>query len=213
MRHARILAAVILLLLFAVLAFTACGGDDDGGSSSDNATATPTREQETSTPEGGSATEPATATATETAEAITLALADPCSLITKEEAAAALGQDISDPLPVQGLAQQVSGDIKAQVSVCSYIATSGVDSVSIDIWAAPGHADAIGQLVGFICSTKEAVGAIGDQACWYNSDHSEMQLQSGSYYLDLRALVGGVGGTGAEDVLLTLAPKAIDRLP
>jgi len=212
MRHARIIFGIVPILLLAAFAFSACGGgDDNGGGNKSTAT---TNAQGNSTSAGGTATRTAAANGTSAATATAASnngggdLGDPCSLLTKDEVAAALGGDIIEPSPLVVGSQPVGANVTATISNCSYTSTEGIDSVSIDIWAAPDNPSGIKNLTQFVCSTKESVSGVGDLACWYSSDHNELQFAAGGYFLDFH-------GTGdkANGALTDLAKKAIGRLP
>lgn len=104
----------------------------------------------------------------------------------------------------------VSADVTATVSACSYSAVVSAKSISVNVWSAPGNDSGIKQLTQFVCSSKESISGLGDVACWYDSDHTELQLSKGDAFLDLEYITLTGDGT---DLLQALAKKAIGRLP
>jgi hypothetical protein len=208
----RSVPIAMAIAALAAIAFAACGGGD---STSSTATATGASVASiTAAPSGAGTKTAAPAGATTAAATATQAngggdASDPCSFLTQAEVEAALGETVDAPKATAGGTLPVSGSVTANVSNCDYSSPTTVHSVSVDVWSAPGSSDAIKQLTQLVCSTKEAVSGLGDVACWYSSDHTELQFSKGATFLDLHGSTSGDPG----QLLTTLAQKAVDRLP
>lgn len=206
----RTLAILFAVVAVGALALAACGGDDDSGGGTATSTA---GGQVTQTTAAGNTSGATTAAATVAATATQQASsggANPCDLLTKSDVETALGESVNDAEYTLAGDTPVSADVTATVSVCSYSAIAGISSISLDIWSAPGNDSGIKQLTQFVCSSKESVSGLGDVACWYDSDHTELQLSKGASFLDLQFTT--LTGDGTE-LLQALAKKVIGRLP
>ena len=58
------------------------------------------------------------------------------------------------------------------------------------------------------CTNKEEVG-VGDISCWYDDGHLEVQVASGSSFLDIFATSQG----DTTEILETLSGTAVGNLP
>jgi hypothetical protein len=142
----------------------------------------------------------------------TVAGSDPCTLWTKQEVAAALAEPVDDGKPFSAGAQMILPGVTATVSNCEYSAAASSHSASVDVWRFPtSAASQAKQFMDIICRQKERVTGIGDYACWYSSDHDELQLSKGSTYLDIKVNLG-FNKVDATEPIKTLAKHAIDRL-
>ncbi|MEO8458507.1 MAG: hypothetical protein ABI559_11940 [Chloroflexota bacterium] len=169
-----------------MLAAVACGGGDD-------ATSTPTRA-------------PTSTGAAHSGSATAAAPNDVCSLVTRQEAAAAVGANVSDRAFTEPTPEPVAANLLAQVSTCAYSAETTGGYVKITLWEAPGGADKLSQAVHTSCSGKDEVSGVGDYACWFNDSHREMYVVKGSNYIDLSSSV-------AQDAALQqLVVVALSRL-
>ena len=103
---------------------------------------------------------------------------DACSLLTKEDAAAALGEAATGP-KATGPMTDGSG---ATVSACEYTG-SGYHRVQLDVRRVPASQLAI--FKGIICNkkTKDGLAGLGDLACWYNAEHEELHVIKGAVFL------------------------------
>lgn len=216
MRKKRSLIIAIFLLVVGAMFVVACGGGDD-----DATTATATSDQSGSgtspTAEPGSGTDAPTATAGSSNPTEKPAdggvVADACALVTKEEAEAALGSALQTPyVTYTGTANVGLTSAQATVSTCAYIADAGIPSANINYWSSPGNAAEIRAMVAEgvngACVNKEMIDGLGDVACWYDSQHVEIQLATGATFLDIFATVEG----DASGALLDMAEKAVGRL-
>jgi cytoskeletal protein RodZ len=210
------LIAAILLLIVGALFVVACGGDDDDAA---NPTATSDQSGSTAnaTAEPGDTSDAPTATAAssdpteEPDDGGTVA--DACALVTKEEAEAALGSALQAPyITYSGTANVGLTSAQATVSTCAYMSEAGVPSANITYWSSPGHATEIKAMVAEgvngACVNKEMIDGLGDVACWYDSQHAEIQLATGATFLDIFVTMEG----DASDALLDIAEKAVGRL-
>ena len=206
-------AACLILLALGAVALAACGGDDSGGN-----TPAPTSQQPGTSTKAAASPAAATGGATATnAPAATAApgggnttSANACALLTKADAEAALGESLPDPESVSVGSQQLGPGLTVSVSNCSYASATTTHSVEIDLWLADSSsASVLQQTIEFACQTKENISGLGDVACWYDSDHGELQVAKASAFLDLRATTGG----DATETLKALAQKALSRLP
>ena len=93
-----------------------------------------------------------------------------CSYLTKEDAAAALGEAIT-----KGPMATSMG--KGQPSSCDYEG-SGIHHVQLNVM--PFDA-ATAAMYKAMCAkkTKEGLTGLGDVACWYNDKHGELQVLKG----------------------------------
>jgi hypothetical protein len=106
-------------------------------------------------------------------------LGDACSLITKEDAAAALGEAATGP-KATGPMSDGTGET---VSVCAY---TGSDIHSIHLTLTRLPASSLAMYKG-MCAEKRADGlaGLGDVACWYNDKHAELHVIKGSALLSI----------------------------
>lgn len=213
-RTQRAIVAVLVLVVSA-MGIAACGGDDAKTS------ATATRQSSataaaTATAAGGAGTTTATLAATETVAATETqppighvsSSAKACDLLTKAEVEEALGETIS-PLDVgETFDTPLPGGGTAAVSTCGYTSESYASSISLTFWNAPGLDQGIQGMIQLACSGHEEVSGVGDQACWYDSQHVQIQAAKGAYFIDMFATMSG----DASGVLQTLAEKAAGRL-
>jgi hypothetical protein len=96
---------------------------------------------------------------------------DPCSLLTKEDAAAALGEAVTGPK---------SKSVPGQASTCEYTG-SGVHRVELNvIFLDPSSA----AMYKAMCAQKNKDGltGLGETACWYNDKHEELQVLKGVFF-------------------------------
>ncbi len=183
----HVLGGLMLLLALAVVA--ACGGGDDV-----TKTAGPTNQQQ-STTTAAAASQPG-------ANAGSF---DACSLLTKNEVEAALGESVQDPQSFSTGSQDVGPGVTVSVSACDYSSPTTVHSVNLSVWIG---SDAITQAIDqLVCQQKDRLQGLGDVACWYDSSHDELQVAKGGAFLDITTS----GAT--EGPIQTLAQKALDRLP
>jgi hypothetical protein len=100
---------------------------------------------------------------------------EPCSLLTKEDASAALGEAVSKP----GTATKVPGGAMA----CEYEG-SGLHSVHLNVIPFDGSQAAVYRS---LCAqkSKDGLTGLGDVTCWYNDKHAELQVLKGSVFFSI----------------------------
>ena len=105
-----------------------------------------------------------------------------CSYLTKEDAAAALGEAIT-----KGPMATSMG--KGQPSSCDYEG-SGLHHVQLNVM--PFDA-ATAAMYKAMCAkkTKEGLTGLGDVACWYNDKHGELQVLKGLTMFSVELRKGG----------------------
>jgi hypothetical protein len=129
---------------------------------------------------------------------------DPCTLMTKEEAATAVGEAVQQkPIRPGGSMPGVA------VSACDYEAPSR-SHVQVTVWRPFGDSAAMFlQVYKSGCLKKEQQPGLGDLACWYDKDHRELQVLKGSTLLTFEISRKG----NATEALTTAAKKAVARVP
>ena len=129
---------------------------------------------------------------------------DPCTLMTKEDAAAAVGEAVQQkPIRPGGSMPGVS------VAACDYESPSR-SHVQVTVWRPFGDgAGMFLQIYKSECLKKEQQPGLGDLACWYDKDHRELQVLKGSTLLTFEISRKG----NATEALTTVAKKAVARLP
>lgn len=206
----------LFVLFVGAMGIAACGGDDDAKTSATaKASVTSQGSQSTTTATTaatgeptGEATEPPTAAATQPAGGNSSSVGNACDLLTKSEVEEALGETVNAPDFGDSIDTPISGGGTASVTTCGYTSESYASSISVTFWSAPGLDQGIQGMINLACTGKDEVSGVGDQACWYDSQHLEIQAAKGGYFLDIFATMSG----DATDVLQTLASKAADRL-
>ena len=126
-----------------------------------------------------------------------------CSLLTREEASAAVGAPVNEgklnpggPMAGQGI----------EVTGCTYTAASGSD-LSVSLWRfSPSARDSLAVYVG-LCKKKEQAAGLGDVACWYNERHRELQVLKGT-----ALMIFELHRSNASAALTTAAKQALARL-
>ena len=135
------------------------------------------------------------------------ASADVCALLTKQEAAAALGEAVKEPSPAAGGASGMPG---AVVSACSYDSAASPHHLTLTVWRFPSSsASQLTMLKGMARQEKkELVTGVGDSAWWYDARHQELQAVKGEVLLTVELRRAG----DATDAAKTAATKALGRL-
>jgi hypothetical protein len=104
---------------------------------------------------------------------------DACSLLSKEDAATALGEAASGPKAI-GPMDDGTG---ATVSGCEYTG-SGVHSIQLNLTRLPTSSVPMYKEMCAQQSTDGLAG-LGDVACWYNDEHAELHVIKGSAFLSI----------------------------
>ena len=121
-----------------------------------------------------------------------------CSYLTKEDAAAALGEAVTGPQGNAAPAQKVSS--------CEYTG-SGIHRVNVNVM---GFDAATAGMYKAMCAqkTKEGLTGLGDTTCWYNDKHEELQVMKGLTFFSIELRRSG----DPTDAIKTLARKIYDRV-
>ena len=131
---------------------------------------------------------------------------DPCALLTKQDAAAAVGEAVGEPKPIVRGRSSTPG---MSVSACEY-ESPAKHSVQVTVWRLSGDtAGAFLQVYRAECMKKEPAPGLGDLACWYSAEHRELQVLKGASLLTFEIHRNG----NATEALTTVAKKALARLP
>lgn len=119
-----------------------------------------------------------------------------CSLLTKEDAAAALGESVTGPRDTQ---------LPNGPSACEYTG-SGLHKVQLNVM--PMTAQQAGVYKG-LCAQKKKDGltSLGDTACWYSDKHEELQVLKGTTLLTIEMRRSG----DPTEAIKAVAKKVYDR--
>src|SRR6185503_16936493 len=156
----RATVGLVSLLLFAALA-VACGGSDDGGffkakapaQSQSTAAAPDVPKQAQPQATSGLPIQipnlPIAVPSIQLPEIKTGSTTGACALVTKEDAAAALGAPVKDGESLE-LPKQNMGLFTVEIAACNYDAASGTGKVSLQTWKAPSSGQ-IGLIASSLC--------------------------------------------------------------
>jgi len=133
----------------------------------------------------------------------TSARIDPCSLLTKAEAAAAVGTAVADGKSTIVDSSQTQG---MEGSSCQYESPTTTHGIKLNMYR---YSPSFAQAFRTRCARKETVPGLGDVACWYDSNHTTLQLLKGTTSLSIALSRSG----DATEALKTIAKKAVERLP
>jgi hypothetical protein len=136
------------------------------------------------------------------ANAATPTASDACSLLTKEDAAAALGEAVNGPESKSGLPMGPG----TMASFCEYTG-SGYHKVHLNlIQMSPDTA----AMYKAMCAqkSKEGLAGLGDMACWYNEKHEELQAIKGVRFISIEMTRSG----NPTEAIKAVMKKALDRL-
>ncbi len=127
---------------------------------------------------------------------------DACSLLTKEDAAAALGDAATGP--------KATGPMKdgtgATVSGCEYTG-SGIHSIHLNLTRLPASSLAMFKMMCAKAS-KEGLAGLGDLACWYNDKHAELHVIKGTAFLSVELRRSG----NPTEPIMAVMKKALAKL-
>ena len=120
-----------------------------------------------------------------------------CSLLTREDAAAALGEPVTDPK---------STAMPSGPSSCEY-SGSGLHTVHLNV--IPLDAASAG-VYKAMCAQKgkEGLTGLGDVTCWYNDKHGELQVLKGLTFISIVLRKNG----DPTDAIKGVSKKVYDRL-
>jgi hypothetical protein len=104
---------------------------------------------------------------------------DACALLTKQDAVAALGEDVTGPESKSGL-EMGPGTTAAS---CEYVG-SGYRRIHLNLIRMSPDVAAIYRTM---CAQKgkEGLTGLGDMSCWYNNDHEELQVLKGTTFFSI----------------------------
>ena len=105
-----------------------------------------------------------------------------CSLLSKQDAAAALGEAVTGP-------RSVAGASMPGTSACGYEG-SGIHKVNLSVIHFPPDTAAMDKA---LCAqkTKDGLTGLGDVACWYNEKHEELQVLKGGTFFSIELRKSG----------------------
>ena len=130
------------------------------------------------------------------------AAGDACSLLSKEDAAAALGGTVTGP---KAIAPRDAGP-GSTVSSCEYTG-SGYLKVQLILRTMP--ADQAVFYKGFCAQKgKEGLTGLGEVACWYDAKHEELQVMKGLKLISIELR----GKPNPTDAIKAVMKKAYDQL-
>jgi len=134
---------------------------------------------------------------------------DACSLLTKPEAAAALGEAVND-----GKSGTAAGSIMPNTTAyyCEYMSPTTVHKVHLNVWrATPAGAAQLKQMGQMVCAkkTKDGLAGLGDTACWYSEKHEELQVFKGASFFSVEMNRKGE----PTEAIKSVAKTAVTRLP
>ncbi|HET9832117.1 MAG TPA: hypothetical protein VFP91_10420 [Vicinamibacterales bacterium] len=120
-----------------------------------------------------------------------------CSLLTKEDAAAALGEAVTGPK---------SAGAPGGPQSCEY-SGSGINRVHLNI--IPFTA-AQATVYKSLCAQKgkEGLTGLGDVTCWYNDKHGELQVAKGTTFFSIELRRNG----DPTEAIKAVAKKVYDRM-
>ena len=212
---------VISAFVFLAAFLAGCGGSDDGGlfknagpqqqqgqTNPTNAAPDVPKQQQSQPAQPGQPNQPFAVPSIVIPQVVQGSTTGACALLSKQDAAAALGAPVNDARSLD-IPKQNMGAFTVDISSCEYERTSGsAASVQLQTWKA-GDANTVKTMAGFVCQTKEKIAGLGDVACWYAPDHKELQAFKGGSFVSLT--VRGAPGN-ADDTIKALAKRIVDRV-
>jgi hypothetical protein len=136
------------------------------------------------------------------ANAATQTAGDACPLLTKEDAAAALGEAVQGPKSKSGLPMGPG----TMASYCEYTG-SGYHKVHLNlIHMSPDTA----AMYKAMCAQKgrDGLAGLGEISCWYNEKHTELQATKGVVFISIEMTRSG----DPTEAIKAVMKKALDRL-
>jgi hypothetical protein len=123
---------------------------------------------------------------------------DACALLTKEDAAAALGEPVTGPKSTQ---MPTGGP-----SACEYTG-SGLHRINLNV--IPLTTQEAGMYRAMCAQkTKDGLTGLGDTSCWYNDKHEELQVLKGLTFFSIELRKSG----DPTEAIKAAAKKAYDRV-
>jgi hypothetical protein len=130
-----------------------------------------------------------------------------CSLFSKQDAAAALGEPVTEPESKSGIPFMPG----VTSSNCAYEG-SGYNRVNLNVWRASADAAVqFHQMYAAACTGKTTSGlaGLGDVSCWYNEKHEELQVLKGTTFFSVELREKG----DPTIAIKAVAQKVSDQLP
>ena len=120
-----------------------------------------------------------------------------CSLLTKEDAAEALGEAAHGP----------TGHERGDTSNCEYTG-SGINRINLNLMRMPTDQ---AQMYAGLCAqkTKEGLNGLGSVTCWYNEKHEELQVLKGAQFFSIQLRRHG----DPTESIKRVAKRVYDKLP
>ena len=109
---------------------------------------------------------------------------DACAFLTKQDAVAALGEEVSAPKSLSGLPMGPG----TTVSSCEYVG-SGYRRIQRTLMRLSADS---APMYRAMCAQKanEGLAGLGDTSCWYNDDHEELHVMKGATLISID--LGGI---------------------
>jgi hypothetical protein len=134
---------------------------------------------------------------------------DPCALLTKADAVAAVGEGLDEGKPTGPFAVPMGG-LDTMVSACAYESPRSAHNIKLTVHRVqPDKTARFRELYRGICERRECVAGLGDSAWWYSPQHEELQVLTSAELLIFKISRSGDG----KDALLAAARKTLGRLP
>ncbi|HMF92862.1 MAG TPA: hypothetical protein VKE96_01145 [Vicinamibacterales bacterium] len=132
-----------------------------------------------------------------TSQSVAPAASGACSLLTKEDAATALGETVEGPRKTE---------VPGGPSSCEY-SGSGLHKVHLNVIPLTA---ATATIYKGMCAQKDKQGltGLGDVTCWYNDKHAELQVLKGLTFFSIE--FSGKGDP--TEAIKGVARKVYDRL-
>ena len=126
-----------------------------------------------------------------------------CTLLTKDDAAAALGEAVTGPKSTSGPSSAAPG---TTASACEYTG-SGLHKVNLNVMH---FTPDMAAMYRAMCAQKgkEGLSGLGDTACWYNDKHEELQVLKGTTFFSIELRTSG----NPTDPIKAVAKKVFDRI-
>jgi hypothetical protein len=137
-------------------------------------------------------------------QASTGAGARACSLITRAEAAEALGQPVNEGRSIDAPKQNL-GVMSVDINTCSYSVSNGPGQVGIETWKGSDLAN-VKLIATATCQGREKAN-LGDTACWGNREHTSVQVFKGTSFINMY-----IRNAPNEAAFFNLAKKVVDKL-
>ena len=126
-----------------------------------------------------------------------------CTLLTQDDAAAALGEAVTGPKSSSGRSSDASG---TTASSCEY-SGSGLHKVNLNVMH---FSPDMAAMYRAMCAQKgkEGLSGLGDTACWYNDKHEELQVLKGTTFFSIELRRSG----NPTEPIKAVAKKVFDRI-